>query len=1094
MHRKIASPALPSRILYREHLVSTLKQTLVQESTLHRRLLLLYAPAGYGKTTLLADFARHTSMPCCWYFLDHIDTDRVTFFRLLIASIRQHFAQFGTELDALLDQVISVPAEQQRQFYQDVVDAFCMAINKDITTQFVIIFSDYHEINESPTFTALMNYLIEQVPAHCHLVIESRTIPNIEFVSLLVHREMHGFSKDVLRFSAEEIRALAQIQGAMALSEAEAEQLARSFDGWITGILLGTYLGDIQGLGASGRQMSRKNLITYMVNEIFKYTPEASVFLQEISILQQILPSLCNMLLDIIDAADRLENLVRQGLFMTCNILDGQTTYEFHPVLREILSEQFRQQEPERFFVLHQRAGELWTDLQEYDQGMYHALAANVYDLATRIIIEASNQMLKQGRLESLQSWVDLLPTSVLYAQPRLLLIRVRLSMMLGESLPIVPLLDQAAAMMGSHISEMPQAESATVLAEISILRSKVFFQMGEYLLAQRLCQEVLEKIPAQAMTLRAEAYMRVGVCANFLGNPADGLVYLQKALQTWGSQAVDIQIADIHGALSNIYSLMGNFALADYHLSRALDCCQQLHQERGKVDNIIRKGTIKVREGKIVEAEAAYLQALDLARGPIAFQRGEAYALINLGNLYLEQAAYPQSLAFTEEGLTLARRLGDKYLVNSTLTNLAEIYLMMGDSISAIQLLSEMDMPPEQSNTMSYAFIQQKLAYGLIHLRQGRYEQALAYLIGIEASLNHTNLSRQQIQVKLRLAACYLAQNQHIAALDSLASLVRTLQTYQGHKRLAFLELQGLPDLFKAVETRSEMAALRELLGLPLARPAREQSGPQPVSTPVLLMRGHAKLTFFAFGKPTLLIDESPVTRWRMARARELCFLLLDAAGPLSKDEIITALWEEEIPDTIDQTLYLIIHYLRKILGASCIVSHGQSYQLDLASAYGGSIWYDVSVFEDYYKQAQLALKQGEDAVARAALLAMVGLYRGDYVQLFYSSWCLSRRDKLRSAYLDAHHLLAQIAWRQDQLEECIQHWQHILALDDYLEEVYYELMRCYLRQGKRGLALRQYQRCEEVLQREFGIKPGPDIQHLYQRILSNEEYPLDV
>lgn len=1089
MLRKIASPALPSAILYREHLISMLKNYLVQESALHRRLLLLYAPAGYGKTTLLADFARHTDIPCCWYFLDHTDTDRVTFLRLLMASIRQRFAHFGKELDSLVAQVITVPADQQGKFYQDVLDALCTAMTEEIAAQFVIILSNYHEVNESQTFTTLMNYLIQHIPDHCHLVVESRTIPDIDFVSFLVHREMYGFSKDALRFSAQEICALARIQGGIALSEAEAEQLAQSFDGWITGILLGTYLGDIQGLGASGRQMSRKNLITYVVNEIFKYIPEAANFLQEISILQQMLPSMCNILLNITDAADRLENLVRQGLFVTCNTLDGQEIYEFHPVLRELLSEQFRHQMPERFFSLHQRAGELWADTQEYDQGMYHALAANAYELVTRIIIEAHHQMLTQGRIETLLSWIDVLPTSILESQPRLLLIRARIAIMLGESVSVLPLLDQTAEALSSAVQPMSLDERSLLLAETGILRSKVLFQIGEYLAAQALCQQVLEQIPVQEITLRAEAYMRLGVCANLLGNPAAGLVHLQKALQTWGPQAVDIQVADIHGALGNTYSLIGNFALADHHLARALDCCEQLHHERGKVDNLIRKGTTKIREGKIAEAEAAYLQALELARGPMAFQRGEAYALMNLGSLYLEQAEYSQALVFTENGLTLARRLADKYLINGILPNLAEIYLMLGDSTSAIQLLSEMDIiPPSHDNTASYAFIQHELTHGLIYLLQGQYEKALDHLTGIEASLNSARLSRQQIQAKLRLAACHLARDQQEVALRYINSLATILHTYKGHKRLMLLELQGLPVLLNAVQTLPAMASLRDLLGLGDSTPVQVRVEPPPVSNPVLAVSGQAKLTLFAFGKPTVLIDDKPVTKWRMARARELCFLLLNAEGPLSKDEIITALWEEEISDSIDQTLYLIIHYLRKILGNPCIVSRGQSYQLDLASSYGGSLWYDVNVFQEYYKKAQFALKQEDDVVAREALLAMVGLYRGDYVQPFYSNWCLPRRDELRAAYLEARRLLAQIAWRQEQLEESVEHWQRILAMDDYLEEVHYELMRCYLRQDKRGLALRQYQRCEEILQREFGIKPGPNIQNLYQQIISDK------
>lgn len=1082
--RKIAHPALPPAILYREHLVSTLKTILAQKSETPHRLVLLYAPAGYGKTTLLADFARHTHIPCCWYFFDHTDTDRAIFLRMLIESIRQHFSHFGRELDDLLSQVITVPADQQNDFYKAAVDTLYATITREITEQFIIILSDYHEVNESQTFTALMNYLIQHSPTHCSFVIESRTIPNIDFVSLLIHREMSGFSTEALRFSAQELCMLAKLQGNIALTEAKAEQLTHSFDGWITGILLGSYLGDIQGLGQAGREMGQKNLFAYVVHEVFKDIPTFSLFLQEASILHQMLPSICNALLAIEDAEERLQELERRGLFVTSSSIDNQMIYTCLPALRELFHEKLREQSPQRFLALHQRAAKLWGDLQDYDQGMYHALIAHSYDLATHFIIDAYNPMLKQGRIETILSWLDMLPTPILESQPRLLLIRTRITSFLGEPASVLLLLAQTTAALAAFPQEMSVVEREAVQTEIDILQSKAFFQMGKYQQAQLLCQQALEKIPASEVALRAEAYMRLGVCANLLGDPAAGLIHLQKALYLWGPRTIDSQVADIHGALGNTYSLIGNFTLAEHHLSCALDCCEQLHNERGKIDNLIRLGTAKIREDKPDEAEATYMQALHLARGPLAFQRGEAYALMNLGSLYLEQATYKQALVLIEDGLTLARGLGDKYLINCLLANLAKVYLLMGDPISATQLLAEMDTQLSQEDVVSYEFVQRELTSGLILLSQGRYDEAFACLTRIETPLNRAGLNREQIQAKLRLAACHVARHEEDAAANHIRALVDILNVYKGHKRLVLLELQRLPLLLYAVQTHRAMQPLGRLLGLSV----QESEVEQPTSSPLLPVGSSHKLSLLAFGKPTVLIDDKPVTKWRMSRARELCFLLLNAEGPLTKDEVITALWEGEMSDTSDQMLYSIVHYLRKTLGDACIITREQSYQIDFPAIYGENVWYDVHAFLDLSKKAQAALKQKEDVEAKEALLMMLNLYRGDYVQSIYSSWCLARRDELRTICLNARRSLAQISWRQGQFEESIEHWQQILNMDDYLEDVHYELMRCYLHQDKRGLALRQYQKCEEVLQREFGIKPGPSIQNLFQQITKSQ------
>jgi DNA-binding SARP family transcriptional activator len=161
-------------------------------------------------------------------------------------------------------------------------------------------------------------------------------------------------------------------------------------------------------------------------------------------------------------------------------------------------------------------------------------------------------------------------------------------------------------------------------------------------------------------------------------------------------------------------------------------------------------------------------------------------------------------------------------------------------------------------------------------------------------------------------------------------------------------------------------------------------------------------------------------------------------------------------------------------------------AYTLELTPCYGTPVFYDVARFEACSAQAREALARKDNASAATALEEMIGLYRGDYLLPLYSDWCTVRRESLRTAYLDAHHHLAQLAWHSEAFEKCVEHWQQIVAIDPLREGAHAGLIRCYLRQGKRGLALRQYTRCRETLQQELGIEPGPSIQRLYQYLSS--------
>lgn len=295
-------------------------------------------------------------------------------------------------------------------------------------------------------------------------------------------------------------------------------------------------------------------------------------------------------------------------------------------------------------------------------------------------------------------------------------------------------------------------------------------------------------------------------------------------------------------------------------------------------------------------------------------------------------------------------------------------------------------------------------------------------------------------------------------------------------------------------------MGQLRALLHLDPApqvererpEPGKRQSVPQAtVVEPPRLQEVEemqpATLSIRALGEPAIYLHQELITRWRMARAMELCFYLLECGRPMRKEAIITALWPEADEQTT-RTFYSTVYYLRQALGGEgVIVAKGGSYALRLEALYGAEVWYDVQAFEEAQAQAKKLLEKGDDGEAKAHYLRMVELYRGDYVQSFYSDWCTLRRDELRNVYLEARQHLAQIAWREEQIEESILHWQHMLATDSWLEVAHYGLMRCYARQGKRGLALRQYQRCKETLEQEFGAAPSTSIQNLYQRLMGS-------
>lgn len=414
----------------------------------------------------------------------------------------------------------------------------------------------------------------------------------------------------------------------------------------------------------------------------------------------------------------------------------------------------------ERFILLHRQAADLFLANHDYEQAIYHALESGMEDIAIYLVSNIYQDLFSQGHVDTLTRWIRSFSSTVLATNPLLLLIQANIALLSGDYVLALTLLDAGD-------QELKQQTPSTVTQSfppfettMALARSKALFQAGEYRQSYNLCQIVLAQLSTDDVFSRAEAYMRIGICMNLLGDFFTGIDYLQKALLLWGRHTIKLQVADVHSALASAYSLVGNFSLADHHLSCAIACGNFLHNEQDKVTNLTRMGLLKMRQGKFSEAETFLSDALLLARGLLHFRRGEAYALVNLGELFLDQGQYEQALTYAENGLALAREIKDYYLAGCGLYVLAMIYLLRGDISTALLLASEMEQPKDQENSFSYQRVIYEIICATILFYQQRYEEALASFSKIEEILEFVGLRREHLQVMVRIAACYSAMN----------------------------------------------------------------------------------------------------------------------------------------------------------------------------------------------------------------------------------------------------------------------------------------------------------------------------------------------
>ncbi|HEU5227957.1 MAG TPA: tetratricopeptide repeat protein [Ktedonobacteraceae bacterium] len=1100
---KLQKPTLPPTILHREEIVQALTSVIEpqdQSMPSPYKLVLLCASAGYGKTTLLVDTVNRLSSICCWYSLDDSDTNPTIFLQRLLASIRHRLPAFGTHPALQLEECEAEMREHTDTTIDKFFDALVEALKNEIPQQFILILCNYHEVNQSEPINRLVNRLIACLPPQGAIIIESRAMPNLTLVPLIARRQMFGMGNDGLRFSSQEIYDLACLQGITTFSHQEAEQLATAFEGWIAGILLGSHLGYSQFHRAAESQTEhwgkptligdRAQLLMYVTNEVFKHETSTYEFLKKTSILARLTPEHCNALLEINDAAEQLIHAEQLGLFV---VRDRENTnasqvrdYVCHPVLRQLFVDHLRSRLPEYYRVLHSRAAHLLQADQQYEQALMHACQAQEYTLAVKIMLEATHAIVYEEHSETVLRWLKMLPEETFKQYPRLLLIASNIHLRHGEFSLVPPLLDTADALVNAELCEQDQDKLLSLQAELSIARGHLLFFQGEFQQTQKLCQRALELLPPDEHKLHIRAYQHLGVSLIVgSGQIQQGIAQLQQALQMSRTQQNESQTATLHRLIANAYSWIGNHALAEYHQLRAFQIWEKLNNTKGMIYGLSSMGLLKMRQGFTQEAEELLRRALHQARDLYHFKSGEAYALVALGDLHNRLGQYTEALHYLEDGLNLARHCEDRYLTYCSLCNLAMTYLFMDDTQTAQFFLDQVSFKEGENNGFEKCLFH--LTQGTVHLFQQHYDQAESMLEYAADMARKASIQIIYVNALLRLSVCYLRQGKKRAA-SSISKCITDLNKKGDFDFFLQIESSRYPELHPFLNqtsgAKNATAATRQITQ---ERPASPEATIQIVQSQQEVF----SFRILALGEPQVFLNGTPVTRWRMARAMELFFLLLENGTPMRKDQISLALWPED-DNQLDSTVRTTIYYLRKALGENCLVFQSGLYRLNLSAAGGNKVWYDVEVFNEQCSRAKKALEEKEDKLAAIALTKMVDLYHGDYVQPFYNDWCIFRREKLRQAYMDAHHQLALIDWRREDWESSLQHWTHLLAVDPCHEAAHYGIMRCYLQQGKREQALRQFQRCSQNLREELHTTPGSSLQKLYRSLTAAAPGPL--
>jgi LuxR family maltose regulon positive regulatory protein len=1038
------------------------------QSNLDKRLTLLSAPAGYGKTTLLADFINASNYPYAWFTLDAQDSDPTVFLTYLIESLRsmKHAPDsvthaIGQTAQSLLDSAEASISAQR------VLTVLINELAEQITAPCLIVLEDYHYVT-SPVVHQLIDFFLENAPEDLHIIISTRVDPPLALAKLRARGQLAELRASSLRFREEEVTKWMQ-SDAPELSNESLNLLSEKTEGWAAALqivrssLSGRDAQDVNTM-LSGLNGSQQFVFDYLAEEVFKRLPEDSQeFLLRTSILQQMDASACNAVANVHDAQLILEDLEKQNLFLSS--LDSQRRwYRYHYLFREFLLSRVQRVETESVIGLERSAGVHYESQGELEVALSHYLNARDYESAARVVTIFASDYVERGRVEVLHRYLNALPADVMKANPELCLQHGNAHWRLGQMGAAIAAYEDARLSFANQNNLSGVCRALTRLAEINRAQ-------GHYRQAEALSNEALlfEDVNHAA---RAEALMALAKSVGFLTGMDKGRELAENAVEE--SRLAGDELSAL--ARANFLQSLGQICWWHGDPQATVRYCQE---------------------------------ALQIA--PEEFSPIGAQAYISLSTPFLYWRELEKALHYAERGLQIAQTLHLKELLPSAYTALGNVLTRLGETARAEACLRQGMEIGQQLGLASYEQLMATgfLAYNLCG--QGRVDEARQLAEG--ALWSYTgNPDTYEAYVCRSVLADVALENRQLDKAESLfAELIEVGERRQFRIPLAMVYF-GLAYIHLETK-RHESGLIFARKALQLIETSRvfqlflDQGIRSQIVTEALIQAGekspflervlenlpekkiqvslpeHLSIQVQCFGNFRVLLNGEEISqeRWVSAKARDLLAYFVTMRGEkIPADKVFDAIWGEK--ETTRTAFHTALSRLRNALKIAqqnprlILVEVGE-YWLDSAR-----FTIDVDEFNSALAQARVINNPSQRAewYERA-----VSLYRGEYLQNLYYEWIFPERRRLMQAYLSTLQELASYYLTIQNPKHAIQHIEKAIKLDLLNEDLYCLGMRAYADANQRADVSRLFSDLNLILQNEMNTSPLPETVSLYQTLL---------
>lgn len=1078
LRTKLIPPRVVAELLSRPRLTKKL------ESNINSPITMVAADAGFGKTTLIADFIKNQSRDSVWYQLDHTDADPFVFLGYLTKGIKMFQPDFGETILPYLNEA----TDDLLLHPEHAVDLLINEILENVEQPFVLVLDDYHHIGRETVVHKLVDRLIQYSAELLHLIITTRDLPPLAIMRRKTQSRALIINREDLLFTDEEVRELFRTTLNLELKDREISQYRERTHGWITALQLVRQVAEqkiysgTENLSIDLSEMlhqSEKDIFDYFAEEVFsREDEETQNLLLRLSLLETLPLDVCSRLFPEFRCSAILPELLQKNVFLTVTD-DGNRTeeYRLHPLFRDFLQRRLRSDKGLKGINEERnRIADFFIENDQWDKSMPFLLDSENYEKASEFISKNGAEWISGGAILTLHKYTEKIPFEILEKYPTALLHKAEIARLQGFYDKSTKILNRAVKLLHKKKDAAGEAEALHSLASLARRKSK--FEEAFKLLkeAEKLIDE------------NSETYFK---CAN-----THGLCLIAGGDWTGAEQQFryGLELAEKAGNENYIRIITHNLALppgyrGDYaealrwfkRIFREDQPDKQLPQEAIGHLNI---GRLHLYRGEFEKSQKHLDKSLELCQlYNLKYLRGEIFE--TFGNYYRDIRDFQHagefyeraSKAYIDAGINIQNRELD--------SERAKFYAMRGNFDKARGIYENL-IELYEKNDNRVALNLTKLFLLQLRFEEGNLKNIEKQLHELVDFFRKKQFYFDETHTSLLLAQIYFSKEDRKKMKVHLQRALDLTVRFD-YEHWLKEQMHNNPKFFKDEDILEKLPLdLRENIG---KEKTKQKVSSISISQEVEFV---TDLTVKLLGPIEIYRDVDnpiPAEAWTTRRARDIfCFIASSPHNQAKKDIVIEEFWRDEDPKTIEKNFHPTISHLRKALNSKqafkqkFILFREGSYKLNPELSYS----IDTEEFENFIMAAEKAKKAKDNGRFRENLEKANELYRGEFMSGVYDDWAEDRRNYLEEQHLRILTALSKISYNEQKWAKASKHIKQILKKDPFREDMQRLQLKVLSAQGKRGAIREHFEHFEKLLKDELGVAPAPETVDVYNELLN--------